>query len=251
MSALASRARVSFEFSLAGPASPRSRCASPSNCSARERPACAPPRRESARRHLEPEPLRARSAAAQSLFYLAQGVSAFDVVCLPEIGRELGALHRLIGILDPEWGGPISDITEGTPGNDERFAILHDQPRVAFEHIAGEVVRPATMRVGGRQFARKPLPASFRSGEFRFRVGTAPIHYGGGGAEARRHSLAECRILAAFLARVARRDAQNVVVSGNFNIERRDGAAVRAFIAEGFSVPPRIVPPRRHRDVLP
>jgi endonuclease/exonuclease/phosphatase family metal-dependent hydrolase len=179
----------------------------------------------------------------ESLFYMAQVISAFDVVSLQEISREMGALRRLISILGPEWGYLISDITEGTLGNDERFAILYYQPRVAFEHIAGEVVLPTTMLVEGRQFARKPLLASLRCGEFHFRVCTAHIHFGGGGAHARRHTLAECRTLAAFLARIAKRDAQNVILSGNFNIERKDGAAVRAFKAEGFSVPPRMVHP--------
>lgn len=179
----------------------------------------------------------------ESLFYMAQLISAFDVVSLQEVARDMGALRALIAILGPEWGYLISDITEGTPGNAERFAILYYQPRVAFEHIAGEVVLPASMLVEGRQFARKPLLASFRAGAFHFRVCTAHIHFGGGGADARRHRLAECRTLAAFLARIARRDAQNLVLSGNFNIERKDGAAVRAFKAEGFSVPPRIVHP--------
>lgn len=179
----------------------------------------------------------------ESLFYMAQLISAFDVVSLQEVTREMGALRTLISILGPEWGYLISDITEGTLGNAERFAILYYQPRVAFEHIAGEVVLPATMLVEGKQFARKPLLASFRAGAFAFRVCTAHIHFGGGSADARRHSLAECRTLAAFLARIARRDAQNVILSGNFNIERKDGPAVRAFKAEGFSVPPRIVHP--------
>lgn len=180
----------------------------------------------------------------ESLFYMAQTISAFDVVSLQEIDREMGALRELIAILGPEWGYLISDITEGVRGNNERFAILYYQPRVAFEHVAGEVVLPEKMLVEGKQFARKPLLASFRAGDFHFRVCTAHIHFGGGGGpEARAHSLEECRTLAAFLGRIAKRDAQNIILSGNFNIAKKDSAAVRAFKGEGFSVPPRIIHP--------
>jgi hypothetical protein len=155
----------------------------------------------------------------------------------------MDALRRLIAILGPEWGYLISDITEGPVGNLERCAILHYRPRVAFEHISGDVVLPEAMLVNGKQFARKPLLATFRSGAFRFRVTAAHIHFGGGAPEDRNHGVAECRTLARFLARVAARDRENIVLAGNFNAATRHAPAIRAFREEGFSLPPRIVHP--------
>jgi endonuclease/exonuclease/phosphatase family metal-dependent hydrolase len=179
----------------------------------------------------------------ESLFYLAKIISAFDVVSLQEIHLQLDALRRLIAILGPEWGYLISDITEGAMGNLERFATLYYQRRVAFEHISGEVVLPERMLIDGKQFARKPLLASFRSGDFRFRVCAAHVHFGGGTKDARAHSLQECSTLAQFLARVAKRDRENIVLAGNFNIEAKNSAAVRAFKEQGFSIPPRTLHP--------
>jgi endonuclease/exonuclease/phosphatase family metal-dependent hydrolase len=179
----------------------------------------------------------------ESLFYAAQVISTFDVVSLQEIHRDMDALRRLIAILGPEWGYLISDITEGPAGNLERCAILHYRPRVAFEHISGDVVLPETMLVNGKQFARKPLLASFRSGDFRFRVATARIHFGGGAPKDRSHGVAECRTLARFLARLAARDRENIVLAGNFNTAMRDAPAIRAFREEGFSLPARIIHP--------
>jgi len=157
----------------------------------------------------------------------------------------MDALRRTIAILGPEWGYLISDITEGTMGHNERCAILYYRPRVAFEHISGDVVLPERLLVKGKQFARKPLLASFRSGDFCFRITAAHIHFGGGTPAARRHSLEECRTLARFLARIAARDRENIVLAGNFNTETKDAPAVRAFRNEGFSIPSRIMHPSR------
>jgi endonuclease/exonuclease/phosphatase family metal-dependent hydrolase len=179
----------------------------------------------------------------ESLYYMAEVISAFDVVALQEIDRRLDALRKLTAILGPEWGYFISDITEGSLGSNERFAILYYEPRVAFEHITGEVVLPETGPVAVRQFARKPLLASFRSGDFRFRVCTAHITFGGGGPEGERRSAEERKALARFLSRVAERDQENIVVAGNFNLRRKDSDAIRTFRQAGFSIPQRIIHP--------
>lgn len=179
----------------------------------------------------------------ESIFYLADVISAFDVVALQEVDRNLDALQQLVRILGPEWGYFISDISEGPPGNRERFAIVYYQSRVSFEHISGEVVLPEKGVLAGRQFARKPLLVSFRTGAFRFRVCTAHIHYGGGGPAARQRSTEECEMLARFLSHVSRRDDQNIVLAGNFNLQSKDSDAVRAFREGGFTIPERTLHP--------
>ena len=120
------------------------------------------------------------AARGESLFFMAQVLSTFDVISLQEIDRRLDSLRALLEIMGPEWGYFITDITEGTRGNNERFAILHYRPRVAFDHISGEVVLPDNLLIEGRQFARKPLLAGFRAADFRFRMCAAHIHFGGG-----------------------------------------------------------------------
>ena len=164
-----------------------------------------------------------RAPRGEALFYMAQILSAFDVISLQKIDRHLESLRALLEIMGPEWGYFITDITEGTLGSNERFAILHYQPRVSFEHISGE-----------------PLLAGFRAGDFRFRMCAAHIHFGSGNPKP---GIRECETLARFLKRVAGRDGENIVLAGNFNIRSADSPAVQAFRSEGFEVPPEHIHP--------
>jgi len=186
-----------------------------------------------------------RASSIEALFYMAQVLSAFDVISLQEIDRRLGALRSLLDILGPEWSYFITDITEGMPGNAERFAILYYAQRVAFEHVSGEVILPDDLLIDGHQFARKPLLASFRAAAFHFRVCAAHIHYGGGDPK---RGIRECKVLARFLKRVAKRDGENIVLAGNFNLRRADSPALQAFRDEGFRIPPEIVHPSLARN---
>ncbi len=180
----------------------------------------------------------------ESLFYMAQVVSAFDVVAFQEIHRDLGDFDRLLTILGPEWGYAITDITEGRRGNLERFAIVYYRPRVASRNISGEVVLPDDRLVDGRQFARKPLLGSFRAGEFPFRLCTAHVTFGGGaGPAGAKEGLAECAALAEHLARVSSREGETIVLAGNFQIRAPDSPAVAAFTERGFEIPPDTIHP--------
>ncbi len=179
----------------------------------------------------------------ESPFYMAQVLSSFDVISLQEIDRRMNMISRVIDILGPEWRYFITDVNEGPSGNNERLGILYYQPRIAFEHIAGEVVLTDNMLIHGKQFARKPLLASLRIGRFPFRICSAHIYYGSSHGKRREHALEECRRLAQFLLRVAKRDGVNIVLAGDFNMIQKDSDAVRAFKKCGFQIPPRILHP--------
>ena len=179
----------------------------------------------------------------ESLYYMAQVLSSFDVVALQEVHWKLDALQDLLGILGPEWGYFVTDVKEGAAGNMERIAILHYRPRVAFEHVSGEIVLPDEALIEGRQFARKPLLSSFRAGSLAFRICSAHVYFGGGGAEARVRSVRECQALADYLVWTAKREHQTIILAGNFNMTRKDSDAIRAFKQRGFRIPPRILHP--------
>jgi hypothetical protein len=182
-----------------------------------------------------------RPVLPESLYYLAQVISAFDVVALQEIGRAMETLDRLLAILGPEWRYFVTDISgAGSAGNVERFAILYYHPRVAFRNISGEVVLPQDLLIDGHQLALKPLLSVFRRGRLSFRLCTTHITFGGGRQQI---SLRECEALARYLGRVASYGSETIVLAGNFNIRRPDSLAVDAFRAEGFSIPPETIHP--------
>jgi len=180
---------------------------------------------------------------AESSFYLAQVLSSFDVVALQEVDHDLESIREVLGILGPEWACFLTDVKEGAMGNDERLGILYYRPRIAFEYVASEVVLPEGMLVKGRQFARKPLLASFRAGDFPFRVCTAHNYFGASTGEKRARAEEESRILAHYLGRLARSEREHLIVAGNFNMITRDSAAVRALRKAGCRIPPKTLHP--------
>lgn len=175
----------------------------------------------------------------ESLYYLAQVISAFDVVSLQKIARDLSGLRLLLQILGPEWGFVITDITLGAMGASERFAILYYRPRVTFENISGGIVLPADSLIEGQQFARTPLLASFSSSNVRFRVCSTHIRYG----ENLRLRTAECKALADFLSRIAKRDKEEILLTGDFNLFSDDSPVLGIFREHGIDIPADTIHP--------
>ena len=175
----------------------------------------------------------------ESLYYLAQVISAFDVVSLQKIARNLKGLRTLIDILGPEWGFVITDITMGAMGANERFAILYYRPRVTFESISGGIVLPADSLIEGQQFARTPLLASFSSSHIRFRVCSAHIRYGDNPLL----RTAECETLADFLSRIAKRDKEEILLTGDFNLLRDDSPVLSIFREHSIEIPSETIYP--------
>lgn len=98
----------------------------------------------------------------ESLFYLAEIISHYDLVALQEVSQDLGPLGQLMYILGEDWDFIATDVTEGKSGNRERMAFLYDQKRVTFRKIAGEIVLPGEdLLAGEQQFARTPSPLPF------------------------------------------------------------------------------------------
>ena len=78
----------------------------------------------------------------ESLFYMAQVISSFDLVALQEVDRNLNRLRSLLDILGPDWNVLVSETAPGDWGNNERFAILYYTPRVEFRNFSGQVILP-------------------------------------------------------------------------------------------------------------
>ncbi len=120
----------------------------------------------------------------ESLHYIAEIISAFDLVAIQEVRSQVDDFKRLMQILGEHWGFLLTDITLGKSGNDERGAFIYDRRKVHFEGFAGQVLLPPELKVGKKklqlrqQLARTPLVAGFRAGDFRFTVCSAHIYYG-------------------------------------------------------------------------
>ncbi len=179
----------------------------------------------------------------RALACIAEIVRRFDVVAIQEVKRDTTAVRLLVdGFLGPEWALMLSDVSGGEKGNDERLAYLYDRRRVTPSGLAGEIVLPpGPDGAPVEQFDRTPYVVGFRAGSERFALLTAHIRYGAEPAARVR----ELREIARFTARELRDRARaagaeeaNLIVLGDFNIDRRSGNPLfDAFVSEGLTVP--------------
>ncbi len=180
----------------------------------------------------------------RGLAIIAEIVRCFDVIALQEVMRDTSALRHLMDrFLGPAWAVLLTDVTEGEKGNSERLAYLYDTRRVTLSGLSGELVLPPTKEGDPvEQFDRTPYMVGFRAGGEHFTLLTAHIRYGSTPAS----RLQELTRFARHTAKEIRdrtraglsREEPDLIVLGDFNIDRRQGNPLfDAFVESGLWVP--------------
>lgn len=211
---------------------------------------------------------------AESFYYIAEIISAFDLVAVQEVNRDLNALMRVMAILGREWDYIATDTTDGPGGNNERMAFVYNTEKVWFRKIAGEIVLPEGQQIVAKrkvkvpkdqpgptpataateekqlQFARSPFLVAFQSGWFHFSLCTAHLYYGAATGDALDQRIEEIKALVAFFARrqdeasKQERDSlgavENYIVLGDFNVVSPEHKTMQALKSNGFVVPDAI-----------
>lgn len=187
-------------------------------------------------------------------YFVAQIVSAFDLVCLQHVDINTAALERVMGLLGPDWDYLINDILPGRSGNSEHMAVLFYKPRVAFRNLAGQVMMPelaVTEHDSGRhrqaerraavQFEQSPMIARFRPvGSNRdFEVVTLHVIWG-----SERERLEEYQMLGSYLSwRKKSYPDADIVVLGNFNLSGLDDVGIELLRKAEIELPEKLLLP--------
>ncbi len=205
----------------------------------------------------------------ESFYYIAEIISAFDIVALQEVNEDLSGLRTLMRHLGPAWDFIATD----TAGNKERMVFVFDRNKVWFRDIAGEIVLPyvskrpskkeildfakAVEPLSGeelkklisernaldpnRQFNRTPFMVAFQSGWFKFKLCTVHIYYGAESGVALKRRIKEIQNIAKFLSKRADRDKDDhYILLGDFNIVSPDHETMEALKKFGFEVPEQL-----------
>ncbi|MEE2879307.1 MAG: endonuclease/exonuclease/phosphatase family protein [Pseudomonadota bacterium] len=181
----------------------------------------------------------------ESLFYIAEIISGFDVCALQEINEDLTPLRKIMELLGPHWDFMATDVTVGSSGNRERMAFVFDKSKVDFMNVAGEVVLPKhALLPDEQQFARTPFLMRFQAGWFHFTLCTVHIYYGSSekGSDRYQRRVAEIKHIAKEMARRADREDENYILLGDFNIGNKLDATMEALTGAGFQLPPELFP---------
>jgi len=179
----------------------------------------------------------------ESLLYIAEIVSHFDLVAIQEVNQDLTDLQNLMKLLGNWWEYIVTDVTPGKSGNEERTAFVYDGRKVRFDHLAGEIVLPPKRR-GTEQPARSPFVCAFRTGWRRVALCSVHIYYGKSKANDPRRVREIAEISRLLAERNEKRqdtvdgEPENVVLLGDFNIfNKRGDKTSKALEDNRFIVP--------------
>jgi endonuclease/exonuclease/phosphatase family metal-dependent hydrolase len=175
----------------------------------------------------------------ESLYYIAEIISRFDLVAIQEVSADLKGLEKVISLLGPSWEYIVTDSTDGSAGGGERMAFVYDKNAVKFKNMAGELVLPKEKLIDGLQFARTPFCAAFQANWFKFKLATVHIYYGTS-SPADKRRVAEIDSIAAYLAKRSDKEEDTYILLGDFNIVDTKGATMQALEKNGFHIPEAI-----------
>jgi endonuclease/exonuclease/phosphatase family metal-dependent hydrolase len=177
-------------------------------------------------------------------------LSRFDVIAVQEVKGNLRALRDTMRFLGDDWAFLMTDVNSGDAGNDERLAFVYQRSRIRPSGIAAEVVIPPEQLASGdpdrlrQQFVRPPYAVSFQRGAATFILVTLHVLYG----DREGDRLPELQGIADWMAAWALRSNRfhhNLIVLGDFNIDRAGSAGYEAFTAQGLTVPEVLMNQRR------
>lgn len=171
-----------------------------------------------------------------ALTCIAAVIDRFDVTAVQETRRNTTALFGLLARLGPRYRVIASDVTEGDAGNGERLAFIYDTERVQPSGLVGEIVLPPEATADVEQFARTPYAAGFVRDGTEFTLTTVHVLWGRKPAD----RLKELTAFAAWMRGWADRPQdwnRNLLVLGDFNLDRTDDPLYQAFISTGLWPP--------------
>jgi endonuclease/exonuclease/phosphatase family metal-dependent hydrolase len=187
----------------------------------------------------------------ESIYYIAEIISHFDLVAIQEVRQDLRGLDRLMDILGHQWDCLFSDITVGMQGNDERMAFVFDRRKVLPGGLVGQLVLPPLeIRDENRklkyvpvdQVVRTPLIVGFKSGWTDFILTTVHIIYGEAIANSPKR-VEEIRQVAQFLKKRSESPfewSRNFILLGDFNIFKPEDNTLKMITDAGFVIPPEL-----------
>ncbi len=167
---------------------------------------------------------------------ISEVVRRFDVTAVQEARRNTTSLASLLDLLGPRFRLITSDVTEGGPGNGERLAFVYDGDRVQPSGLVGEIVLPRETESPLEQFARSPYAAGFVRGGVDFILTTVHVLWG----KRPEDRLGELTAFAEWMRRWAERPDdwnRNLLVLGDFNLDRRGDPLYAAFLSTGLWPP--------------
>ncbi len=185
-----------------------------------------------------------KDRTAESLYYIAEIINAFDIVSVQEVNSNITQFKKVLRLLGSNWKHTLSDVTEGTWGNDERFGFMYNSDRVTHSGLSGELVIPPDLIDDNpiiSQLKRTPTFTGFESEWKKFSIVSVHLHPGNdandSGPTDQEIRKEEVRLLIEVLKEKMETSAyedRNMIILGDTNLHKEDEDIVKLITDEGF-----------------
>jgi endonuclease/exonuclease/phosphatase family metal-dependent hydrolase len=184
----------------------------------------------------------------ESLYYIAEIVSRFDIIALQEVSANMKGFEKLVSLLNPNWDYIVTDATDGSAGGEERMVFLYDKGKITFQKMAGEITLPVGNLIDGKlQFARTPYCVAFQAEWFKFILTSVHIFYGSDSLVDIKKREQEIDTITSILSKRAKKEEVSYILLGDFNIPNINDTTINLFDKYGFFIPQAI---RQHPSDL-
>lgn len=171
----------------------------------------------------------------ESLYYIAEIISHFDIVAVQEARSDTGPIKRLLDILGPDYDAIYGLVNPNPKHGRERLAFIFDKRKVRLGPVIASVVTDAI------QYSRIPYVATFDVAGRRVTFCTVHMYFGGTGGEERARRIEEIKGLAKFLILTKRLEPEwegPLIVLGDMNAPTASSDEIEALKEAGFYLDP-------------
>lgn len=172
-----------------------------------------------------------RPRMEESLYYVAEVISHFDVVAVQEVQANTEPITRILEILGSSWRVVFSLVSPGSEGNNERMAFFYDRRKLTLGPLLASVVTDSD------QPARTPYTATFDVDGRRLVLCSVHILFGSEQGEQRSLRVKEIEDLARFLKQTKQREPEwrgPLILLGDFNAPDATSPEIGALRSMGF-----------------
>lgn len=196
----------------------------------------------------------------ESFYYIAEVISAFDLVVLQEVSRNMEGLEVLMAILGPGWDYFATGAMEVRAGREERMAFVFRSDKLRFRKIAGEIALPGGQitaprdAAGGHpdghalQFVRAPFMVAFEAGSVRLNFCVLHLRHARAGKGALARHAAELDAMARFFREKEDREREDYILIGDFGAALPGDLVAKALERQGFDIPEALTKKRAHLE---
>ncbi|MEM9547844.1 MAG: TIR domain-containing protein [Bacteroidota bacterium] len=178
----------------------------------------------------------------ESLAYIAEIISHFDIVAIQEVKEDLRPLEIVMDFLGNHWEKKFTGISEGRSGNKERLGFIFDTRKIKLGDLTDEIVLSEGIPIDDSrtaQISRTPYLVEFIFNNAKIHFCNVHIHFGGSSGARLQRRLDEIETTTKVLKRKIDESTSmsHLVLLGDMNVVSPNHETMKIIKESGFFIP--------------